>query len=495
MTHRLTTLLALVSLPSVAAAQGYWDRTQIEFDLPFGVTRIHTGEFSGDGWPDLISNDMAWYRNPGAQPFGGWIGYLVQHLGSQDELSVGDVDGDGDDDVFVVQNSVDIVRWWEQTAPGAFTPHDVTTGSSLQFNAALASGDLDGDGTLDVVVETAGPAITAFLNVAGDGSVWQPLWIADTATVIDLDIGDVDGDGDADVFASTGFAGSPGLAWYENAVGPGGWTEHLIDPSLAGAFPAGMLADLDGDGDGDVLSIYEDSMRIHTNQGGGTSWTVEFVGLPEHFTSLRCDTLADIDSDGDPDLVGVAYLGPAMFWLENGNGWAVHEFADPEPISLPGDVSPLDADLDCDLDIGARVDDPIGTIDGLFWYENPLDPSRQAVRLGTPPNTLALLPAAESPHVGDIWRPTFDFAAFPEALATVLILSLEPAELPLPNGSLLIDLDTRVVELPVASGVQPEIEVPNKCSFLGLALHAQAAFVDLTDIWPTNAIDIVIGPR
>jgi hypothetical protein len=85
---------------------------------------------------------------------------------------------------------------------------------------------------------------------------------------------DVDGDGDLDVLSAS--ASDDKVAWYENA-GSGGtsWVLHTISTTANGAASAAS-ADVDGDGDVDVLSasFYDDKVAWYRNDGGRFLFTV-----------------------------------------------------------------------------------------------------------------------------------------------------------------------------------------------------------------------------
>ena len=61
---------------------------------------------------------------------------------------------------------------------------------------------------------------------------------------------DVDGDGDIDVLSAS--FGNPEVRWYEND-GSGNFTQHTVNDTVEGAYNV-FAADVDGDGDMDVLS-------------------------------------------------------------------------------------------------------------------------------------------------------------------------------------------------------------------------------------------------
>jgi len=61
----------------------------------------------------------------------------------------------------------------------------------------------------------------------------------------------VDGDGDLDVLGAA--VDADDITWWENTAGDGtAWTEHIVDGTFDGAYSV-YAADVDGDGDLDVL--------------------------------------------------------------------------------------------------------------------------------------------------------------------------------------------------------------------------------------------------
>ena len=69
---------------------------------------------------------------------------------------------------------------------------------------------------------------------------------------------DVDGDGDMDVLSAS--SGDDKIAWYEND-GSESFTEHTVTTSADGAYSV-YAADVDGDGDMDVLSASRNDEKI-----------------------------------------------------------------------------------------------------------------------------------------------------------------------------------------------------------------------------------------
>lgn len=140
---------------------------------------------------------------------------------------------------------------------------------------------------------------------------------------------DVDGDGDLDVLAS----GGETIAWYENTDGKGTFGSHRVIATIApieGIPLVGLSAhpaDLDDDGDLDIVSKYQvgdwfSSIAWYQNTDGkGTFGPRQEVDLPS--TSREAADMSayptDVDGDGDVDLLW-DFLGNVVFWYENTDG-------------------------------------------------------------------------------------------------------------------------------------------------------------------------------
>jgi hypothetical protein len=143
------------------AAHPNWGYSSMEVVDVDGDGDLDVLAVNGDALDDGIPkpyHGLAWLENTGTFPFA--HRWLATMPGAQ-RVSTADLDGDGDRDVFVsaflphypVETmrkplQADAIIWLEQTSRGAFAIHAFE--AIWSDHAALAAGDLDGDGDVDV---------------------------------------------------------------------------------------------------------------------------------------------------------------------------------------------------------------------------------------------------------------------------------------------------------------------------------------------------------
>ena len=270
---------------------------------------------------DHLRGGVAWFRG---KPGGGYSVMELDGFPRVADAEAADVDGDGDLDLIVGAFG------WRKVGHVAVLVNETTDWARPQFKPqvidpragaiAVPPVDLNGDGRIDLVALLAQQheSVVAYYNDAPrPGFRIETLYAAPHPNwgSTGMQLADLDGDGDLDVLLAHGdtlddFIVKPyhGIQWLENT---GGWAlqEHTL-ATLPGVQRA-IAADLDGDGDQDVVA----ASLIAFDIGGAEKTLASIVwleqvargrferhtlemGAPRHATI----DAADYDLDGDVDI-------------------------------------------------------------------------------------------------------------------------------------------------------------------------------------------------
>ena len=172
------------------------------------------------------------------------------------------VDLNGDGALDIVVTSIDVqtdppYRIWVflHEADGSFASPAVFDGGQGLQNLAFA--DAEGDGDLDVFAVHR-DFFSVLLN-DGSGRLGAPRSYGVVNATHEIELGDISGDGRPDVVISnnSGRSGGGSVSFFENA-GDGTFRDR-IDVAVGASPRAVTVADLDGDGDLDVLTLNRSS--------------------------------------------------------------------------------------------------------------------------------------------------------------------------------------------------------------------------------------------
>jgi hypothetical protein len=224
-------------------------------------------DFNGDGWTDVIvygfpGAEAAWYENPKGRE-GHWQRHVIFDVLDNESPGLVDVTGDGKPELLCCSRGYigyAHADWAHPAAPWTF--HAVSPkGDYQKFTHGIGSGDVNGDGRVDILEKDGWWEQPA--SLAND-PVWvkHPFHFANAAA--QMLVYDVNGDGLNDVITSINAHGY-GLSWYEQVRDQNGisFREHVVLNKDATPNPYGVafsqlhslaLIDVDGDGLKDVVT-------------------------------------------------------------------------------------------------------------------------------------------------------------------------------------------------------------------------------------------------
>jgi hypothetical protein len=256
------------------------------------------GDADGDGRPDLY---VVNYERPGVEPGICAPDRLWRNLGDgrfedatraaglvTDEPFCGrhvlwtDLTGDGLTDIAVSNYRLDPNLLWVNQGDGTFAERAREMGVSgrqkeghFGHTLGMAAGDVSGDDQVDLVVANLAHPRYRDLSDASQVLVWKDDGFEDLTersgvryaeTHARPALADVDGDGDLDLYMAALYEGRRSFLYLNDGTGrftdvtwlSGTWTEDAWDADFA---------DMDGDGDPDLVVASPEGVRLFRNDG------------------------------------------------------------------------------------------------------------------------------------------------------------------------------------------------------------------------------------
>ena len=279
------------------------------------------GDLDGDGKTDIVAldlnNTLAIYLNSstsGAITSGSFSNVQTLTTGTgAEEVVVGDFNGDGKPDIAVANSTANNVSVFLNQSSGT---GNINFAAKADFTTdtkpvRLATGDIDGDGLLDIVTaNNTANTISLLRNTSSGGSI-------SFATHVDfaaqtgpqgVAIADMDNDNKLDIVAINYTSNS--ISVFRNTATVGAFTASSLASAQhfgVGGHPQSIaIADIDGDGKMDVATTYHAGSGIHflpnASTGiGNISFGTAFgraVGSSTYWIAL-----GDLNGDGKPDIV------------------------------------------------------------------------------------------------------------------------------------------------------------------------------------------------
>jgi hypothetical protein len=346
-----------------------------------GAVSVHGGDLDNDGDVDLVSaseNDdqIAWYSNEGGAP-AAFVKHVIRIAPIAPEgidyakaVFVADVNGDGAQDIVYGSENANEIGWYENNGqqPPGFIQHVVVT--NLDHVKFVFAADMDLDGDLDLFSASSEDDVIAWYENDGQQT---PTFVQHVVTngadgARSVVAADVDGDGDPDILAAARVSGQ--VIWFPNQTIHRSARYPAGPESVVATRPGSRhvtASDLDLDGDLDLISINDKNIGWHENDGQRPP------GFTDHLISTSIDGgrwvhAADLDNDGDPDLLAASLKNNSIYWYENRGGTppTFNEYFLTGDARRPRAVLAADLNNDGLMDIYSASDED----NSINWYAN-----------------------------------------------------------------------------------------------------------------------------
>ena len=217
------------------------------------------------------------------------------------------------------------------------------------YSGTFASGDIDGDGDLDLFMTTIGK-ITKLYKNDGNGNFTEVTNIFPRSAYSQAFFKDLDGDGDLDLFFSGQNELDQKFANIYRNNGSGTFTQV---PNALPVFMVGAaIADVDNDGDLDLAITTATTAGIYLNNGNavftpqGNSVFTPVDGIVQTI---------DIENDGDQDVIisgsDISFSNTIKLYQNDGSGIYTLNTNSTFPQIAAENIDVADTDNDGDLDL------------------------------------------------------------------------------------------------------------------------------------------------
>jgi predicted nucleotidyltransferase len=302
--------------------------TQVQFGtgVTGGATRVAMGDVNGDGKLDLAVdneyNNNVWVLlnttalGAATPSFAGPVSFTTGI--SPFAVALGDLNGDGKLDLTVPNfrdNTFSVML--NTTALGAATPSFATqvqfpSGTPGDDPYAVALGDVNGDGKLDVAVANYNSGtVSVFLNQTALGaatpSFSAQIQFSTGNGASSVRLGDVNGDGKVDLAVSNPFGNTVSVLLNTTASGATTPSFATLASFAVGSSPTAVaLGDVNGDGKEDLMvsNFFSDTVSVLLNTTAPGATTPSFASQVPFSTGSGANDVAlgDVNGDGKLDV-------------------------------------------------------------------------------------------------------------------------------------------------------------------------------------------------
>jgi|GEM_PF-2984882 len=323
----------------------------------------------------------------------------------------GDIDNDGDLDLLISRHpDFPGDGLYENDGTGRFTDISASSGISTDSSGAIF-GDIDNDGDLDLCVIPRNGDETNILY-QNDGNGVFSISEAGLAARGRMAFADVDDDGYLDLYVLGHLV--PNVLYRNN--GNGTFTDVTNNAGVGSiGYSQGLaFGDIDSDGDLDLYVTYggyspADSENVlYLNNGDGTFADITGSAGVQNSNLQAGVTFGDFDHDGDLDLymggmaIGIRGRGPSVLYQNNGDNTFTEITEASGTLANTASISAIRGDIDNDGDLDIFLVSHYADPNYLFRNDQNDDNWLKVRLIGTQSNSFGVGAKVKVRHNGEL---------------------------------------------------------------------------------------------
>ncbi|HMC01368.1 MAG TPA: T9SS type A sorting domain-containing protein [Flavobacteriaceae bacterium] len=298
------------------------------------------------------------------------------------EIASGDLDDDGDIDLVMatywyagVGNPPiqDYIKWYENDGAGNFSAPQLVS-STITYVDGLTIADIDGQNGNDIVATSIYQDKLVYFPSDGIGGFGSEELVASLTSPTEVAAADINNDGNIDL--SVVSYGDDKVVWYPGD-GTGNFaSEEVIESGTTNGPLNISIGDFDGDTDNDALIYYHTtgSLEIYYNQyvESGTmtvSWVKDLVTVDNSSTYLLVVDFADVNNDGNMDVIKSDGSSGEVIWYNKIKDGASTPHTISDNSIIVNPGTVAIADLDNDTFNDVILTDGGTQDDAIIWFK------------------------------------------------------------------------------------------------------------------------------
>lgn len=304
-----------------------FDSSNFGSGIDLSATAIALGDLDQDGDLDAVvandrGNEQHIWVNDGTGHFGSSQTLPANGASDSKAVALGDLDNDGNLDIVIANARVKPLQIWLGDSGLLFTPvNNLPVPDTNADNRAVALGDLDQDNDLDIIITNYDAADEIWFNTGDGVPTFSKTRFGNSEGAVAVALGDLNHDGYLDaVIANKG--SKPQDIWLNNRNG--GFNVSTFG-NVDGVSVA--LGDLDGDNDLDVV-VGDGSRAVELWKNDGQGQLQLFARVSSG--GVTAVALGDLDNDSDLDLIITKRGQTNEIWLNEGQAQFVAQPALPD---------------------------------------------------------------------------------------------------------------------------------------------------------------------